>query len=73
MGEVPPLVGVAVNVTEVPLQILVCDAATETEGVTLEFMVIVILFEVAGLPVTPERFDVITQVITLPVVKVVVV
>lgn len=45
-----------------------------TDGVTGAFTVIVTLFEVAGLPVTPLRFDVITQVITsLPGAKVVVV
>ena len=34
-----------------------------TEGVTGALTVIVIVFEVAGLPVTPVRLDVITQVI----------
>jgi hypothetical protein len=44
-----------------------------TLGVTTGSMVIVIAFEVAGLPVTPDRLEVMTQVTTWPVVSVVVV
>ena len=47
--------------------------AIETAGVTVAFTVMVIALEVAGLPVTPERFEVITQVTICPVVKLVVV
>ena len=39
---VPPFVGVAVKVTDVPVQIVVCVAAMLTEGVTDEVTVIVI-------------------------------
>jgi hypothetical protein len=43
-------VGVAVNVTDVPLQMVVCEAEIETEGVTLGFtvMLMVLLLAVAG-------------------------
>jgi hypothetical protein len=34
VGEVPPLVGVAVNVTPVPGHIVVCEAEILTEGTT---------------------------------------
>jgi hypothetical protein len=40
-------VGVAVNVTDVPLQMVVCEAEIETEGVTLALIVIAaVLLEV---------------------------
>ena len=42
----PPLVGVAVNVTEVPVQMDVLLAAIATDG-TIEFVVIVIALLVA--------------------------
>ena len=48
VGAVPPLVGVAVNVTLVPLQI--CPdgtAATVTDGVTVGVIDMAITFEVA--------------------------
>jgi hypothetical protein len=32
---VPPLLGVAVNVTDVPVQMVVCVAETDTPGVTI--------------------------------------
>ena len=67
------MVGVAVNVTEVPEQIVVAEAAMLTASVAGVLIVIVIALEVAGLPVTPLRFDVITQVTTLPLASVVVV
>ena len=38
-GAAPPFVGVAVNVTLVPEQIVVADAETETDGVTKAFTV----------------------------------
>ena len=43
--------------------------AMETAGVAALLMVIVIALDVAGFPVTPERFDVITQVTTCPLVS----
>ena len=52
MGVVPPLVGVAVNVTEVPAQTGFAEAAIETLAAILGLTVIVTAFEVAGLPVT---------------------
>jgi hypothetical protein len=61
---VPPLVGVAVNVTLVPEQIVVAVADMLTLAVTLLFTVIVIAFEVAGLPLTQLALEVITQLIT---------
>ena len=48
-------------------------SAMATDGATAELMVIVIALEVAGLPSTPTRFEVITQVTTWPVVSDVVV
>jgi hypothetical protein len=44
---VPPLVGVGVNVTDAPEQILPDEAAMLTAGVTEGFTVMVTLFEVA--------------------------
>jgi hypothetical protein len=61
---VPPFVGVAVKVTLVPEQIVVAVAEMLTLAVTLLFTVIVIAFEVAGLPLTQLALEVITQLIT---------
>lgn len=62
-GVVPPLVGVAVKVTLVPEQIAVPgDALTVTLGVTFGDTDIVAAFEVAGLPETQGKLEVITQV-----------
>jgi hypothetical protein len=65
-GEAPPLTGVAVNVTEVPAQTLLADAAmlTLTGDVAVTF--IVTALEVAGLPVIQEAFEVMVQVISSP-------
>ena len=61
------MVGVAVKVTLVPEQIVVEGlAAMLTLAATFGFTVIVIVFEVAGEPVTQVAFEVITQVIVLP-------
>src|SRR5688572_14745147 len=38
-GALPPLVGVAVNVTGVPAHAVVADAAMETEGVTAALVI----------------------------------
>jgi len=62
-GVVPPFVGVAVNVTEEPEQIVVAVAAIETFAVRTGFTVIVTLFDVAGDPVKHGlAFDVNTHV-----------
>ncbi len=50
-GDAPPLVGVAVNVTLVPAQIVVADAATDTLAGKFGFTVIVTPVDVAGDPV----------------------
>jgi len=64
------LVGVAVNVTLVPAQIVVDGlAAMLTLAGKFGFTVIVIVFDVAGLPVPQVAVDVITQVIVLPLVN----
>ena len=60
----PPFVGVAVNVTLVPEQIIFEGLAEmETLAVTFALTVIVIAEEVAGLPFTQVALLVITQVI----------
>ncbi len=58
------------NVTDVPAQIVVAEAAICTESVTDEVTVIVIPVDVAGLPVTPDRLEVMTQVTIWPLVRV---
>ena len=64
-GAVPPFVGVAVNVTDVPAQIVVALAEIETLAVKTGFTTIVTPFDVAGEPVKHGvAFDVITQVTT---------
>ena len=62
----PPLVGVAVNVFAAPVHegFVPAVSAIETDGATAELMVIVIELDVAGLPVTPGKLEVITQVTT---------
>jgi hypothetical protein len=56
---------VAVNVTDVPVHIVPDgEAAIETLAGRFGLTVIVMAFDVAGLPVTHERLDVITTVIT---------
>ena len=67
------MVAVAVNVTELPAHTVVLGVVILTDGVTVGLMVIVMPFEVAGLPVTPPRFEVMTQVTTEPVASVLVV
>lgn len=65
------MVGVAVNVTELPAHTVVLGVEMLTDGVTVGLMVMVMAFEVAGLPVTPPRFEVMTHVTTEPVASVV--
>ncbi len=62
-GTVPPLVGVAVNVTEDPAQIEFAVAKILTEAIKFALTVIVTTFDVAGLPVEHVAFDVICTVI----------
>ena len=58
-GVVPPLVGVAVKVTEVPAQMVVPGlAAMLTLTGRFGLTVIVRVFEVAGLPVAQVALDV---------------
>ena len=72
-GAVPPLVGVAVKVTLVPEQIVVSDAAMDTEAGKLGFTVMLITLDVAGeLVKHGEAFDVITTVTKSPLASVVV-
>ncbi|KAF5050053.1 hypothetical protein DSECCO2_433510 [anaerobic digester metagenome] len=56
------MVGVAVKVTLVPAQIVVALAATLTLTAALAFTVMVMAFEVAGLPVAHPSLEVSTQV-----------
>ena len=68
VGLLPPLVGVAVNVTEAPLQIVLPGfAAMLTLTGKFGLTVIVIVFDVAGLPVIHAvALDVSTTLITSP-------
>lgn len=68
-GVPPPLTGVAVKVTDVPEQMVVAVAVIETDGTTDGFTVIVIELEVAGMGATHASDEVISQVITFPLVK----
>jgi hypothetical protein len=56
------LVGVAVNVTLVPAQMVDALAATLTLTAALALTVITIAFDVAGLPVAHDSLEVSTQV-----------
>ena len=58
------MTGVAVNVTEVPVQTGLADAVTETLTGSSGFTVMVTVFDVAGLPVGQVAFEVSTQVTT---------
>lgn len=60
------MVGVAVNVTTVPAQIGLLEAAMLTDAVRIGLTVIVTEFDVAGLPVAQVALDVSTQRITSP-------
>jgi hypothetical protein len=63
-------VGVGVNVTDVPAQIVVADAIIFTDGVTVLTTLIVITFEVAVGIVAHGAVDVITQVTMSALAKV---
>ncbi len=60
------MVGVAVKVTLVPVQIVVALAPMVTDGVTVEVAVIVIAFDVAVVGLAQSSDDVITTVTTSP-------
>ena len=61
------MVGVAVNVTLVPVQIVLPGfAAILTDGVTVAFTVIVMAFDVAAAGLAHASDDVITTVTTSP-------
>ncbi len=69
----PPFVGVAVKVTDVPAQIAPAgEAAMLTLAGRLALTTAVISFEVAGLPVTHESVEVILTEMTSPFARVVV-
>ena len=62
VGDVPPFVGIAVNVTLVPAHTVVAGLAEiPIVAVTFGLTVIVILFDVAGLPITHVALLVISQ------------
>jgi hypothetical protein len=67
------LVGVAVYVTEVPEQTGFEEAIIDTLTGRFVVTVIVIKFDVAGLPVAQDSDEVISTVITFPLDRVVVV
>ena len=67
------MVGVAVNVTDAPEQIVVALAAIETAGTTDALTVIVMLFEVAVIGEAQLAFEVRITVTTSPLFKVVLV
>lgn len=72
-GVVPPLVGVAVNVTDIPAQMLVAVALTDTAGVTDVATLIVIAFEVTVEIELHVALEVTSHVITSLFARVVVV
>jgi hypothetical protein len=60
VGELPPLVGVAVKVIDCPVQNGLEDAAILTDTGSDVLTVILTVFEVAGLPEAHGALDVIT-------------
>ncbi len=62
--------GVAVKVTLVPVQMLVCVAAIETAGATVELTVMATALLVAEIGDAHAAFDVITQVTLAALLKV---
>ena len=60
------MIGVAVNVTEVPWQKGLAEAAMDTETGKFVLTVIVIALDVAGLPVAQVAFEDSTQITTSP-------
>ena len=67
----PPLVGVAVNVTDAPAQMVLPGlAAILTDGTTIAFTVIVIVLDVAVAGNAQVAVDVITHVTASPFINV---
>ena len=64
------MVGVAVKVTDVPAQIVVADAPMLTLAGKAEFTIMLIAFEVAGLPVGQVALEVRPHVTICPLVSV---
>ena len=62
----PPLVGVAVTVTDVPGQNGLVGVEMETPAGRLVLTIIVIAFDIAGFPVTQLADEVTSQVTTSP-------
>ena len=60
------MVGVGVNVTDIPEQIVVAEAAILTKGVTAELTIIVTALDVAVGIVAQGTVDVITHVTIFP-------
>ena len=60
------MVGVAVNVTLVPEQMVVVEADMLILAGRLGFTVIVTVLDVAGLPLMHDAFEVSTQLMTSP-------
>ena len=65
-GVDPPFVGVAVKVTEVPVQTGFAEAATDILTGSNGFTVMVTVFEVAGLPVGQVALEVKTHAMVFP-------
>lgn len=65
----PPFAGVAVNVTLVPEQIVVAEAETATEGVTMVLAVMVTELEVAEAGLAQASEEVITHETTSPLIS----
>ena len=66
VGVVPPLFGVAVNETELPGQNGLDDAEMVTPAGRFELTIIVIVFDVAGLPSGHAILEFNTQVTKAP-------
>jgi hypothetical protein len=60
VGELPPFVGVAVKVTDVPAQKGLADGEIDTPTGSPDDTDIVMVLEVAGLPEAQEEFEVST-------------
>jgi hypothetical protein len=73
LGELPPLTGVAVKVTSSPEQIGFEDAEILILTGRLGLTVIVMVFDVAGLPLIQLALEVITQLTVLPFARALVV
>ena len=62
VGVEPPFTGVAVKVTELPVQTGFAEGLTEMLTGSRGFTFMVTVFEVAGLPVAQMAFEVRTQI-----------